>query len=98
MSLFGSGEWRNIKAISNNITGIRERLHVHDVLVWMLQGGMWVLTLMDWYSGSYNLMFVALAELICIMYVYGELTAAPRAFIRLLWLSLRSLPNNPCCS
>ncbi|KAL8582234.1 hypothetical protein ACOMHN_036991 [Nucella lapillus] len=34
-------------------------------------GGMWVLTLMDWYSGSYNLMFVALAELICLMYVYG---------------------------
>ena len=34
---------------------------------------MWVLTLMDWYSGSYNLMFVALAEIICIMYVYGEL-------------------------
>ncbi|KAK7097595.1 hypothetical protein V1264_004545 [Littorina saxatilis] len=35
------------------------------------KGGMWVLTLMDWYSGSYNLMFVALAELICLMYVYG---------------------------
>lgn len=34
-------------------------------------GGMWVLTLMDWYSGSYNLMFVALAEIICLMYVYG---------------------------
>jgi hypothetical protein len=35
------------------------------------KGGMWILTLMDWYSGSYNLMFVALAELICLMYVYG---------------------------
>ncbi|XP_076446513.1 sodium- and chloride-dependent glycine transporter 1-like [Babylonia areolata] len=35
------------------------------------KGGMWVLTLMDWYSGSYNLMFVALAEIICLMYVYG---------------------------
>ena len=32
------------------------------------------MTLMDWYSGSYNLMFVALAEIVCIMYVYGELT------------------------
>ncbi|XP_070197949.1 sodium- and chloride-dependent glycine transporter 1-like [Littorina saxatilis] len=35
------------------------------------KGGMWVLTLMDWYSGSYNLMFVALAEIICLIYVYG---------------------------
>ncbi|KAK7485581.1 hypothetical protein BaRGS_00023156 [Batillaria attramentaria] len=35
------------------------------------KGGIWVLTLFDWYSGSYNLMFVALCELICLMYVYG---------------------------
>ncbi|KAL8582810.1 hypothetical protein ACOMHN_066826 [Nucella lapillus] len=35
------------------------------------KGGIWVMTLMDWYSGSYNLMFVALSECLCIMYVYG---------------------------
>ncbi|PVD34562.1 hypothetical protein C0Q70_05838 [Pomacea canaliculata] len=35
------------------------------------EGGIYVLTLMDWYSGSYNLMIVALSELICLMYVYG---------------------------
>nr|KAG5707769.1 hypothetical protein BaRGS_015929 [Batillaria attramentaria] len=35
------------------------------------KGGIWVLTLFDWYSGSYNLMFIALCELVCLMYVYG---------------------------
>ncbi|XP_046542281.1 sodium- and chloride-dependent glycine transporter 2-like [Haliotis rubra] len=35
------------------------------------KGGIYMLTLMDWYSGSYNLMLVALAEIVCIMYVYG---------------------------
>ncbi|XP_071086745.1 sodium- and chloride-dependent glycine transporter 2-like [Haliotis cracherodii] len=35
------------------------------------KGGIYMLQLMDWYSGSYNLMLVALAEIICIMYVYG---------------------------
>ncbi|ESO94021.1 hypothetical protein LOTGIDRAFT_104703, partial [Lottia gigantea] len=35
------------------------------------RGGIYVLTLFDWYSGSYNLMFLALMELICLMYVYG---------------------------
>ncbi|XP_046578723.1 sodium-dependent proline transporter-like [Haliotis rubra] len=34
-------------------------------------GGIYVLTLMDWYCGNYNLMIVALAEIICLMYVYG---------------------------
>ncbi|XP_046542266.1 sodium- and chloride-dependent glycine transporter 2-like [Haliotis rubra] len=35
------------------------------------KGGIYMLTLMDWYCGSYNLMLVALAEIICLMYVYG---------------------------
>ncbi|XP_048238675.1 sodium- and chloride-dependent glycine transporter 1-like [Haliotis rufescens] len=34
------------------------------------KGGIYMLTLMDWYSGSYNLMLVALTEIICLMYVY----------------------------
>ncbi|XP_046542280.1 sodium- and chloride-dependent glycine transporter 2-like [Haliotis rubra] len=35
------------------------------------KGGIYILTLMDWYCSSYNLMLVALAEIICLMYVYG---------------------------
>ncbi|XP_067663048.1 sodium- and chloride-dependent glycine transporter 2-like [Haliotis asinina] len=35
------------------------------------KGGIYMLTLMDWYCGSYNLMLVALAEIICLMYVYA---------------------------
>ncbi|XP_046355115.2 sodium- and chloride-dependent glycine transporter 2-like isoform X1 [Haliotis rufescens] len=35
------------------------------------KGGIYMLTLMDWYCASYNLMLVALTEIICIMYVYG---------------------------
>lgn len=35
------------------------------------KGGIYVLTLMDWYSGSYNLMIVSLCELVAICYVYG---------------------------
>ncbi|XP_012945656.1 sodium- and chloride-dependent glycine transporter 1 [Aplysia californica] len=35
------------------------------------QGGIRVLTLMNDYSGSYNLMVVALFEIICLCYVYG---------------------------
>ncbi|KAK6168527.1 hypothetical protein SNE40_021040 [Patella caerulea] len=35
------------------------------------KGGIYVMTLMDWYSGSYNLMFLALMEIVCLMYVYG---------------------------
>ncbi|XP_067663049.1 sodium-dependent proline transporter-like [Haliotis asinina] len=34
------------------------------------KGGIYMLTLMDWYCGSYNLMLVALAEIICLMYIY----------------------------
>ncbi|XP_067663046.1 sodium- and chloride-dependent glycine transporter 1-like isoform X2 [Haliotis asinina] len=34
------------------------------------KGGIYMLTLMDWYCGSYNLMLVALAEIVCLMYVY----------------------------
>ncbi|XP_067660398.1 sodium- and chloride-dependent glycine transporter 1-like [Haliotis asinina] len=34
------------------------------------KGGVYMLTLMDWYGGSYSVMFVALAEIICLMYVY----------------------------
>ncbi|XP_046542277.1 sodium- and chloride-dependent glycine transporter 2-like [Haliotis rubra] len=37
----------------------------------LLQGGIYVLTLTDWYCGSYSVMLVCLAEIICIMYVYG---------------------------
>ncbi|KAK6168533.1 hypothetical protein SNE40_021045 [Patella caerulea] len=35
------------------------------------KGGIYVMTLMDWYTGSYNLMFLALMEIVCLMYVYG---------------------------
>ncbi|XP_071088903.1 sodium- and chloride-dependent glycine transporter 2-like [Haliotis cracherodii] len=35
------------------------------------KGGIYMLTLIDWYCGSYNVMLVALSEIICIMYVYG---------------------------
>ncbi|KAH9488793.1 Sodium- and chloride-dependent glycine transporter 2 [Bulinus truncatus] len=34
-------------------------------------GGIRVLTLMNDYSGSYNLLFIALLEIICLVYVYG---------------------------
>ncbi|XP_059149600.1 LOW QUALITY PROTEIN: sodium-dependent proline transporter-like [Physella acuta] len=34
-------------------------------------GGILVLTLLNDYSGSYNLMFVALSEIVCLCYVYG---------------------------
>ncbi|XP_071126687.1 sodium-dependent proline transporter-like [Mytilus edulis] len=35
-------------------------------------GGIWVLTLMDDYSGSYSLLFVCMIELIAIAWVYGH--------------------------
>ncbi|XP_048237051.1 sodium- and chloride-dependent glycine transporter 2-like isoform X2 [Haliotis rufescens] len=35
------------------------------------KGGINMLTLMDWYIASYNLLLVALAQLICVMCVYG---------------------------
>ncbi|XP_052078661.1 sodium-dependent proline transporter-like [Mytilus californianus] len=35
------------------------------------KGGIYLLTLIDWYSGSYNLMIVSLCELVGICYVYG---------------------------
>ncbi|XP_071086750.1 sodium-dependent proline transporter-like [Haliotis cracherodii] len=34
-------------------------------------GGLYVLTLMNWYSGSYNLFAIGFCELFCISYVYG---------------------------
>lgn len=36
-----------------------------------MDGGIRVLTLMNDYSGSYNLMIVALFEIVCLFYVYG---------------------------
>ncbi|XP_052795792.1 sodium- and chloride-dependent glycine transporter 1-like isoform X2 [Mya arenaria] len=35
------------------------------------KGGILVLTMFDWYSGSYNLMILSLCELIAICYIYG---------------------------
>ncbi|XP_069115318.1 sodium-dependent proline transporter-like isoform X1 [Argopecten irradians] len=35
------------------------------------KGGIYLLTLVDWYSGSYNLMIVSFCEVVCICYVYG---------------------------
>ncbi|XP_052078656.1 sodium- and chloride-dependent GABA transporter 1-like isoform X1 [Mytilus californianus] len=35
------------------------------------KGGIYLLTLVDWYAGSYNLMLVSMAELIGICYIYG---------------------------
>lgn len=35
------------------------------------KGGILVLTLFDWYSGSYNLMVIGLCELVAICWVYG---------------------------
>nr|KAI8727432.1 sodium- and chloride-dependent glycine transporter 2-like; partial [Biomphalaria glabrata] len=35
-------------------------------------GGIWVLTLMNTYSGSYSLMFTCLCELVALNYVYGN--------------------------
>ncbi|KAL4230196.1 neurotransmitter:sodium symporter [Mactra antiquata] len=35
------------------------------------KGGILVLTVFDWYSGSYNLMIIALCELVVMVYVYG---------------------------
>ncbi|XP_046542275.1 sodium- and chloride-dependent glycine transporter 2-like [Haliotis rubra] len=40
-------------------------------LPFVTKGGIYVLTLTDWYCGSYSVMLVCLAEIICIMYVYG---------------------------
>lgn len=42
------------------------------ISLFALQGGIYVLTLMDWYSGSYNLMIVSLCELVAVCYVYGK--------------------------
>ncbi|XP_021362137.1 sodium-dependent proline transporter-like isoform X1 [Mizuhopecten yessoensis] len=35
------------------------------------KGGIYLLTLVDWYSGSYNLMIVSFVEIVGIIYVYG---------------------------
>ncbi|XP_050417620.2 sodium- and chloride-dependent glycine transporter 2 [Patella vulgata] len=35
------------------------------------KGGIWVLTLMEWYSASFGLMGVCLAELMAVIWVYG---------------------------
>ncbi|XP_060578343.1 sodium- and chloride-dependent glycine transporter 2-like [Ruditapes philippinarum] len=35
------------------------------------KGGIFVLTLFDWYAGSYNLMIVCLCELIAVVWIYG---------------------------
>ena len=41
--------------------------------LWTVQGGGRVLDLMNNYSGSYNLMIIALFEIICLCYVYGKI-------------------------
>lgn len=51
-----------------------------------MQGGIYVLTLMDWYSGSYNLMIVSLCELVAVCYVYGK--SISTSTIQTLWQSL----------
>lgn len=35
------------------------------------KGGIYILTLFDWYSGSYNLMILCVLELIAVCYIYG---------------------------
>ena len=35
------------------------------------KGGIYILTLVNWYSGSYNLMIISLFELIGVCYIYG---------------------------
>ncbi|ESO94020.1 hypothetical protein LOTGIDRAFT_52211, partial [Lottia gigantea] len=35
------------------------------------KGGIWVLTLMEWYSASFALMIVCLSELIAVVWIYG---------------------------
>lgn len=35
------------------------------------KGGIYILTLVDWYAGSYNLMLVSMFELIGVCYIYG---------------------------
>ncbi|XP_067660399.1 sodium- and chloride-dependent glycine transporter 2-like [Haliotis asinina] len=52
------------------------------------RGGIYVLTLMDWYCGSYNLMIAVLAEIICLMYVYGV-----KQFLEDIKMMIGHLPN-----
>lgn len=40
--------------------------------VYSSKGGIYLLTLSDWYAGSYNIMIITLMELIGVCYVYGE--------------------------
>ncbi|XP_071126955.1 sodium-dependent proline transporter-like [Mytilus edulis] len=35
------------------------------------KGGIYLLTLVDWYAGSYNLMIVSIAEIVGVCYIYG---------------------------
>ena len=37
-----------------------------------LQGGIYLLTLMDWYIGTFPPLFVALFEVLIVAYVYGQ--------------------------
>ena len=36
------------------------------------KGGIYIFTLVEWYSASYSLMLVAFLEVVIVMYVYGE--------------------------
>ncbi len=36
------------------------------------QSGIYILTLFDWYVGTFPPLFVALGELLVIMYIYGK--------------------------
>ncbi|XP_033759005.1 sodium-dependent proline transporter-like [Pecten maximus] len=35
------------------------------------KGGIYILTLVDWYSGSYNLMIICFCEIVAVCYIYG---------------------------
>ena len=38
----------------------------------LIQGGITVLTLFDWYCASYGLLLVAFSELIAVTWIYGK--------------------------
>ncbi|OWF55568.1 Sodium- and chloride-dependent glycine transporter 2 [Mizuhopecten yessoensis] len=71
-----------ISALSDEFPGVLRRYKTYWVffvcmtlfllgLTNVTQGGIWVLTLMNDYSGSYGILFIAFCELVALMWSYG---------------------------
>ena len=52
-------------------------------ILFLFQGGIYMLEVMDTYSGGWNIMFIALCECISVGYVYGECFIYSESYIHI---------------